>query len=399
MSSKGRSTRCKSTMSDHEEVPDVAPAWLQKFTADMLVSMKKMIDESTAGIASKSIEKLEVTSAKHSALLHHMKKQHDQLNERVIKLESRSMRDNLIFCGVKEEDGNVNLENKLSGIIEDELKISGVNIIRCHRLPKPRKDRSNDRPRNVVVKLADNADVQRILSSAKLLKGREPPLYIHQQYPKEIVTRRRILQPVLYAAKDANLKASLVEDRLYIDSVLYTVENVCDVPFDISKLNENRNDSTVAFLGRLSPLSNFYPAPFSADEEHFTCVEQYYQYKKAVIAQDKDSCAAIMSSSDPLDIKRTGDAITMKPDIKKSWMNSNIKLMTEALTHKFQQNKLPREALLATQKRKLVEASYDRFWGCGKPLRDPDCLVASKWSGKNNMGTLLETVRVTLSDS
>jgi TolA-binding protein len=75
-------------MSDHEEVPDVAPAWLQKFTADILVSMKKMIDESTAGIGSKSLEQLEVTTAKHSAILSHMQKQHNQLNERIIKLES-----------------------------------------------------------------------------------------------------------------------------------------------------------------------------------------------------------------------------------------------------------------------------------------------------------------------
>lgn len=155
----------------------------------MLISMKKMIDESTAGIASKTLEKLEEKTAKHSTILRHMQQKHNQLNERVIKLESRSMRDNLIFCGVEEEDGDDNLENKLFRIIKDELKISDINIIRCHLLPKPRNARSSDRPKNVVAKLADNGDVQRILSSAKLLKGCEPSLYIHQQYPKEIVAR------------------------------------------------------------------------------------------------------------------------------------------------------------------------------------------------------------------
>lgn len=181
----------------------------------------------------------------------------------------------------------------------------------------------------------------------------------------------------------------MVEDCLYIDGTLYTIENVCDVPFDISGLNENRNVSTVAFLGRLSPLSNFFPAPFSVDEEDFTCVEQYFQYQKAVKAKDEDACAAIMCSSDPLEIKRTGDAISTSPDIKKSWINSNIQIMTEALTHKFQQNQSSRNALLETNKRKLVEASYDRFWGCGKPLRNPDCMIASKWPGKNTIGSLL----------
>ena len=98
----------------------------------------------------------------------------------------------------------------------------------------------------------------------------------------------------------------------------------------------------------------------------------------AVIAKDKDACAAIMCYSDPLNIKRTGDAIFMKPDVKKSWIDSNVNFMTEVLTHKFQQNKLQREALIATKKRKLAEASFDRFGGCEKPLKDPDCLIASK---------------------
>jgi len=108
-----------------------------------------------------------------------------------------------------------------------------------------------------VAAFADNADIQRILQGAKLLKGRSPPLYVKQQYhPNEIVARQRILQPVLRAAKDEKLRASLVEDCLYIESVLYTVDNVYDVPFDISGLHENRCNSSVAYLGRLGPLTN-----------------------------------------------------------------------------------------------------------------------------------------------
>ena len=194
-----------------------------------------------------------------------------------------------------------------------------------------------------------------------------------------------ILQPVLRAAKYAKLRASLVEDRLYIESVLYTVDNVFDVPFDISGLHENRSDSSVAFLGRLSQLCNFYHGPFSADEEDVICVEQYYQYKKALISKDKDVCAAIMCSFDPLDIKRTGDTILINTNVKKSWIDYNITFMSEALTHKFQQNKLPHDESTATKKKN------DHFWGCGKPLKDSDSLIVSKWSGKNTTGSLLET--------
>ena len=112
MVSKGRFTRSNSTKPDHEDVPDVAPAWLQKFAADILISMKQIIEESTAGIAHKAIEKIQNTTENQSAIINYMQKQNRQLNERVIKLESRTMRDNLMFCGIKEEqNGPENLKN------------------------------------------------------------------------------------------------------------------------------------------------------------------------------------------------------------------------------------------------------------------------------------------------
>ena len=204
---------------------------------------------------------------------------------------------------------------------------------------------------------ADHADVQSILSNARRLKGREHPLYIYQQFPKEIVARRRILQPILHAAKGAKIKATLVDDRLYLDGSLYTVDNIADIPFDTSKLNESRNETTVAFLGRLSPLSNFFASPFVVDQtEVFSCVEQYFQYNKAILADDENAAAAIMCTSDPLETKRIGDAIYMNQETKKSWISTNKKIMTEALTHKFQQSTQARKALLETKELNIVEA-------------------------------------------
>ena len=89
------------------------------------------------------------------------------------------MRDNLIFFGVTEEqDGDENLNNKFYGAVSFNTFTA---IIRCRRMPKARKAISNDRPRNVVATFADNADVRRILSGAKFIKGRSAPLYINHQ--------------------------------------------------------------------------------------------------------------------------------------------------------------------------------------------------------------------------
>ena len=100
-----------------------------------------------------------------------------------------------------------------------------------------------------------------------------------------------------------------------------------------------------------------------------------------------------MCTSDPLETKRIGDAIYMNQETKKSWRSTNKKIMTDALTHKFQQNIQVRKALLETKDQNIVEASYGRFWGCGKPLRDSDSLNEAKWTGKNMMGRILESVR------
>lgn len=42
---------------------------------------------------------------------------------------------------------------------------------------------------------------------------------------------------VFRLAHSKSMKASLVQDRLYIDDSLYTAENICSVPFSISQLH------------------------------------------------------------------------------------------------------------------------------------------------------------------
>jgi len=60
--SKGRVRRSNSTTPDCEDVPDVTPVWLQKLTADTLMSRKQRIEESTAGIAHKAIQMMQTTT-------------------------------------------------------------------------------------------------------------------------------------------------------------------------------------------------------------------------------------------------------------------------------------------------------------------------------------------------
>ena len=98
--------------------------------------------------------------------------------------------------------------------------------------------------------------------------------------------------------------ASLNLDKLVIRGSTYTTQNLSDVPFDTSSLAQREDDSTVAFFGRLSVLSNFHDSPLLLDRDYFTCVEQYYQFEKARIAKDNRAQLEIMIATDPANMKR-----------------------------------------------------------------------------------------------
>ena len=65
------------------------------------------------------------------------------------------------------------------------------------------------------------------------------------------------------------------------------------------------------------------------------------------------------------------------------WMDNREEVMKTAMTAKFNQHELFRKALINTGDRKLVEASIDKFWGCGRRLDDPEIIMPKKQIAKN----------------
>ncbi len=100
---------------------------------------------------------------------------------------------------------------------------------------------------------------------------------------------------------------SLVEDRLYIEGNLYTVQNIHSLPFfDVSSLHQVTNESTISFLGMLSIFSNFHPTPIVIDGITYTSNEQYIQSSKARHVNDLNTETLIMMTDDPSEMKRIG---------------------------------------------------------------------------------------------
>ena len=115
--------------------------------------------------------------------------------EKLLDLQSREMRDNLIFYGIDEEKDETDKDcvEKVLKLVENELKITHAKqilIYRAHRMG--RYQRTKTRP--IVAKFAYFPNREEIRKAAKNLEGTN--YSIGQQFPKEIQERRRQLVPI-----------------------------------------------------------------------------------------------------------------------------------------------------------------------------------------------------------
>ena len=92
-----------------------------------------------------------------------------------------------------------------------------INFSRVHRLGKVKA--GQQKPRPIVAKTTDSKMKMAVMSRGKELKN---TIYsISDQYPAEIMDRRRLLYPVMAEARKNKKNARLFMDKLYIDGNLY----------------------------------------------------------------------------------------------------------------------------------------------------------------------------------
>ena len=148
------------------------------------------------------------------------------LQEKIIKMESQSRRDNLLFDGIAESPPGVR-ENEddclklLRGIMVKKMGILNANqmrIVRCHRLGLPPSN-SNPRgpqirPRTIIAKFHWFGDRQTVWQARLKLKGSD--IFVSEDFPKEIVERRKVLLPIMHGARKQGFKSYLQIDKLHI---------------------------------------------------------------------------------------------------------------------------------------------------------------------------------------
>ena len=145
-----------------------------------------------------------------------------RLNETVIDLQCRSMRDNLIFTGIEEPDYRVDQQEDTEQVLCEFLKYEmniepNISFHRVHRLGY--NQRYTDYPRPIVAKFEHFKDRELVrLAAPKTLRGKH--YGVREQFPKVVEDKRKLLYPEMKRAKaDKTNKVRLVRDKLFVNNI------------------------------------------------------------------------------------------------------------------------------------------------------------------------------------
>lgn len=139
-------------------------------------------------------------------------------------------------------------------------------------------------------------------------------------------------------------------------------------------------------------LSNWYLSDFIVDGIHFSSLEQYMMYQKAVHFQDEITASKILSTTDVAEIKQLGRQVSGYDE--NMWNGIRQIVVYEGLLAKFSQNNELRKLLKDTGNAILAECAVkDTIWGIGLSMKDPNRFDRSKWKGQNLLGYSLMMVR------
>ena len=221
-------------------------------------------------------------------------------------------------------------------------------------------------------------------------------VYLDREYNEETENNRRILRPILKAARikeEYRKKCKMEGDSLIIKGKTYTVKNLSSFPEEINGYNatSKSDDTSLGFFGELNPMSNFHQCSFTVDNIKYHSAEQFIQNAKAVFFKDNTTAQKILDAKTLIECKQLSQEIGNYENQK--WKEVAKDICYQGIHAKFQQNPNLRNILLCTGNLTLVESSYDSFWGTCIPLYRDDCLNSVAWTSVSLLGEFLMSIR------
>jgi hypothetical protein len=138
-------------------------------------------------------------------------------------------------------------------------------------------------------------------------------------------------------------------------------------------------------------FSQWYRSPFVVDDVKYATTEQWMMANKALLFGDTEILRKIVKTDKPGEVKELGRQIRGFDEIK--WNERRFQIVKTGNIHKFNQNKILRDFLIATGDRVIVEASpTDSVWGIGLSQDSEMIDNPYTWRGENLLGfALMET--------
>ena len=194
--------------------------------------MKTKVDNLCARVSKLELSKVQLEESQRSQYesLRNLKSEQYEsgvkqksIETKLIDVQWRSMRENLIFTGVKEETDE-NPEMTLRTFMSETMKINDeVPLDRVHRLGKIKQPQPGEeaKPRPLIAKFERYRDKEMVrMAAPTALEGTD--YGVREQYPVEIEDKRRILYPVMRSfKKNKQNKVRLIRDKLFINDIEY----------------------------------------------------------------------------------------------------------------------------------------------------------------------------------
>lgn len=141
-----------------------------------------------------------------------------------------------------------------------------------------------------------------------------------------------------------------------------------------------------------SCFSQWFPAHFTENGQHYPSAEHYMMAAKARLFGDDICVQKILANPDPSAAKALGR--TVQGFTEELWLAEREQIVLQASLLKFAQNPAMLAFLMASKGKVLVEASpLDRIWGIGLSATDTAANHPEQWQGLNLLGFALMKAR------
>ncbi|KAL5013940.1 hypothetical protein ScPMuIL_008210 [Solemya velum] len=148
-----------------------------------------------------------------------LQKDRDELEADVTNLQCRSMKNKLMFLGLKENNSE-NTEQLLRDFLYHELEIDQrIEFGNVHRFGR----RNTGKSRLIVARFIYHMDLVMVKENTYKLRG--TPFSVNEQFPAVIEDERKKLYPVMKHYRQAGHRVKLVRDKLFIDGQLHDPNN------------------------------------------------------------------------------------------------------------------------------------------------------------------------------